>query len=261
MLAIEGLVRRFENCGNAGFAALGPVDLTIAEGELVALLGPSGSGKTTLLRLIAGLDRATAGRARFDARPIDGPRDEVAVVFQEPRLMPWLSVAGNVGFGLWDVPPRERAERVRAAIERVGLAGFADALPKQLSGGMAQRVALARALVTRPRLLLMDEPFSALDPLTRERQQDHLLDVLGRDRPTVLFITHDIDEAIALADRVVLMAGPPGRVALNQPVELARPRDRLGMPFQTLRHRLRVALDAVAHHAEPAHALQAAADI
>jgi sulfonate transport system ATP-binding protein len=260
MLAIEALVRRFDGDGG-GFAALGPIDLAVAEGELVAVLGPSGSGKTTLLRLIAGLDQATAGRVRFDGTPIDGPRDEVAVVFQEPRLMPWLTVARNVGFGLWDVPARPRAERVRAAIERVGLAAFAGALPKLLSGGMAQRVALARALVTRPRLLLMDEPFSALDPLTRERQQDHLIDVLGRDRPTVLFITHDIDEALALADRVVLMAGPPGRVVLNQPVALARPRDRLGVPFQDLRHRLRVALDAVAHHAEPAHALQEAADI
>jgi sulfonate transport system ATP-binding protein len=257
MLTAEGLVRRFAN----GFAALGPVDLALAEGELVAVLGPSGSGKSTLLRLLAGLDRPTGGRAVFDGRPIDGPRDEVAVVFQEPRLMPWLTVEGNVGFGLWDVPARERAARVRAAIERVGLGGFARALPKQLSGGMAQRTALARALVTRPNLLLMDEPFSALDPLTRERQQDHLLDVLGRDRPTVLFITHDIDEALALADRVALLAGPPGRVVLNQPVELARPRDRLGEGFQALRHRLRVALDAIARHAEPAHALLEAAEI
>src|SRR5215469_9538839 len=169
MLTVEGLTRRFDN----GFAALGPLDLALAEGELVAVLGPSGCGKSTLLRLLAGLDRPSGGRALFDGKLIDGPRDEVAVVFQEPRLMPWLTVAGNVGFGLWDVPARERAERVRAAIERVGLAGFTDALPKQLSGGMAQRVALARALVTRPRLLLMDEPFSALDPLTREAQQDH----------------------------------------------------------------------------------------
>jgi sulfonate transport system ATP-binding protein len=257
MLTVEGLTRRFEN----GFAALGPVDLALAAGELVAVLGPSGSGKSTLLRLLAGLDRPSGGRARFDGRPIDRPRDEVAVVFQEPRLMPWLTVAGNVGFGLWDTPAAERAARVRAAIDRVGLGAFAHALPKQLSGGMAQRTALARALVTRPKLLLMDEPFSALDPLTRETQQDHLLDVLGRDRPTVLFITHDIDEALALADRIVLLAGPPGRVALNQPVDLTRPRDRLGVPFQSLHHRLRVALDAVVHHADPSRALEAAAEI
>jgi sulfonate transport system ATP-binding protein len=257
MLAVEALVRRFEN----GFAALGPLDLVLADGELVAVLGPSGSGKSTLLRLLAGLDRPTGGRALFDGRPIDGPRDEVAVVFQEPRLMPWLTVEGNVGFGLWQLPARERTPRVRAAITRVGLDGFADALPKRLSGGMAQRVALARALVTRPKLLLMDEPFSALDPLTRERQQDHLLEVLGRDRPSVLFITHDIDEALALADRVVLLAGPPGRVALNQPVELARPRDRLSAAFQALHLRLRVALDAAARHAVPAHALEMAAEI
>lgn len=175
--------------------------------------------------------------------------------------MPWLTVAGNVGFGLWQLPGAARAERVRAAIDRVGLSSFAQSLPKQLSGGMAQRVALARALVTRPRLLLMDEPFSALDPLMRERQQDHLLDVLGRDRPTVLFITHDIDEALALADRIVLMAGPPGRIVLNQPVELARPRDRLGEAFQAWRHRLRLALDAVMHDAEPGRLLDAAAYI
>jgi sulfonate transport system ATP-binding protein len=257
MLTIEALTRRFEN----GFAALGPVDLAVAEGELVAVLGPSGSGKSTLLRLLAGLDAPTGGRAAFDGRVIAGPRDEVAVVFQEPRLMPWLTVAGNVGFGLWHVPARERSRRVADAIARVGLSAFAEALPKQLSGGMAQRVALARALVTRPKLLLMDEPFSALDPLTREGQQDHLLDVLGRDRPTVLFITHDIDEALALADRVVLMAGPPGRIVLNQPVDLARPRDRLGVPFQSLHHRLRVALDTVARHGEPSHALSHAAEI
>jgi sulfonate transport system ATP-binding protein len=257
MLTVEGLARRFEN----GFAALGPLDLALAEGELVAVLGPSGSGKSTLLRLLAGLDRPSAGRALFDGRPINGPRDEVAVVFQEPRLMPWLTVERNVGFGLWALAARERAERVRGALERVGLGAFARALPKQLSGGMAQRTALARALVTRPKLLLMDEPFSALDPLTRERQQDHLLDVLGRDRPTVLFITHDIDEALALADRIVLLAGPPGRVVLNQPVELARPRDRLGAGFQALHHRLRVALDAAARHGEPAYALEEAAEI
>jgi sulfonate transport system ATP-binding protein len=133
---------------------------------------------------------------------------------------------------------------VQAAVERVGLAAFARALPKQLSGGMAQRTALARALVTRPKLLLMDEPFSALDPLTRERQQDHLIDVLGRDHPTVLFITHDINEALALADRVVLLAGPPGHIVLDQPVDLPRPRDRLGEAFQVLHRQLRLALDA-----------------
>jgi sulfonate transport system ATP-binding protein len=257
MLTIEHLTRRFEN----GFAALGPVDLALAEGELVAVLGPSGSGKSTLLRLLAGLDAPSGGRAAFDGRVINGPRDEVAVVFQEPRLMPWLTVARNVGFGLWDLPAPERAARVDDALARVGLSAFAQALPKQLSGGMAQRTALARALVTRPKLLLMDEPFSALDPLTREAQQDHLLDVLGRDRPTVLFITHDIDEALALADRVVLMAGPPGRIVLNQPIDIARPRDRLGVPFQSLHHRLRVALDTVARHGEPAHALSHAAEI
>jgi sulfonate transport system ATP-binding protein len=242
VLAVEGLARCFED----GFAALGPVDLALAEGELVAVLGPSGAGKSTLLRLLAGLDRPTAGCAWFDGQPIDGPRDEVAVVFQEPRLMPWLSVEGNVGFALWQMPARERTARVQAAVERVGLAAFARALPKQLSGGMAQRTALARALVTRPKMLLMDEPFSALDPLTRERQQDHLIDVLGREHPTVLFITHDIDEALALADRVVLLAGPPGHIVLDQPVDLSRPRDRLGEAFQALHRRLRLALDAAA---------------
>jgi sulfonate transport system ATP-binding protein len=140
----------------------------------------------------------------------------------------------------------DRTARVQAAIERVGLAAFAGALPKQLSGGMAQRTALTRALVTRPKMLLMDEPFGALDPLTRERQQDHLIDVLGRDHPTVLFITHDIDEALALADRVALLAGPPGHIVLDQPVDLARPRDRLGEAFQALHRRLRFALDAAA---------------
>jgi sulfonate transport system ATP-binding protein len=171
----------------------------------------------------------------------------VAVVFQEPRLMPWLSVPGDVGFALWQMPARDRTTRVQAAVERVGLAAFARALPKQLSGGMAQRTALARALVTRPKLLLMDEPFGALDPLTRERQQDHLLDVLGREHPTVLFITHDIDEALALADRVVLLAGLPEHIMLDQPVDLERPRDRLGQAFQALHRRMRLALDAAVY--------------
>jgi sulfonate transport system ATP-binding protein len=205
---------------------LGGIELDVAPSEIVAVVGPSGCGKSTLLRLVAGLDTRYHGEIRVGEEIVCGPHPAVGLVFQEPRLFPWLDVADNVAFGL-----RERAsERSRAlvsdALEAVDLTAFASALPKELSGGMAQRVALARSLVTEPQVLLLDEPFSSLDAFTRMRLQDHLLAAWTRYRPTLVLVTHDLDEAVYLADHVVLLSERPGRVQDVLRVAPERPRDR-----------------------------------
>jgi len=168
----------------------------------------------------------------IDGEGVRGPRPEIGIVFQEPRLMPWLSVAGNVTFGLDGVKRARREALADAALAKVGLTRFAKALPRELSGGMAQRVALARALVTEPEILLLDEPFSALDAFTRIRLQDELLRLWAIDRPTLLFVTHDIDEALALADRVIVLRGHPGRIRRDDRIDLPRPRRRTEPAFQ-----------------------------
>ena len=228
MLEILDLTKRFAN----GVTALGPLDLFVGRGEIVGVVGTSGCGKSTLLRIIGGLEPATAGSVRIDGEPVRGPRPEIGIVFQEPRLMPWLSVAGNVTFGLDGVPRARRQALADAALAKVGLTRFAAALPRELSGGMAQRVALARALVTEPEILLLDEPFSALDAFTRIRLQDELLRLWAIDRPTLLFVTHDIDEALALADRVIVLRGHPGRIRRDDRIDLPRPRRRTEPAFQ-----------------------------
>lgn len=200
----------------AGHTVLQDVHLQLAEGEVVSLLGPSGCGKSTLLRIVAGLERDYSGQA------LRG-EGEVAFVFQEPRLMPWLTVAENIGFAddrAYDRP------RVAQLIREVGLEGFEQALPKQLSGGMAQRVAIARGLYSRPRVLLLDEPFSAVDAFTRMKLQDLLLALAARHGIALLLVTHDVDEALYLGDRVLVMGSRPGRVLETLEVPLARPRDR-----------------------------------
>ncbi|HXW31217.1 MAG TPA: ABC transporter ATP-binding protein [Xanthobacteraceae bacterium] len=223
--------------------ALEAVSLTVEPGAIVAIIGASGCGKSTLLRLVCGLDQPTEGAIRLDGTLIRAPHARIGIVFQEPRLLPWLSVAGNVGFGLRDRPAAERRARVRAALERVGLADKADAWPRELSGGQAQRVALARALVPRPDVLLLDEPFSALDAFTRVDLQEHLLDLWADRRPTLVLVTHDVDEAIALADRVVILSGRPGRVFAEIVTELPRPRDRHAAGFDLAKRRVLAALD------------------
>jgi len=228
MLEIIDLAKRFAN----GVAALGPLSLTIGQGEIVGLVGTSGCGKSTLLRIVGGLESASAGSVRIDGEPVRGPRPEIGIVFQEPRLMPWLTVAANVTFGLDGVPRARRDQLAEAALAKVGLTPFSAALPRELSGGMAQRVALARALVTQPEILLLDEPFSALDAFTRIRLQDELLRLWAIDRPTLLFVTHDIDEALALADRVIVLRGHPGRVRRDDRIDLPRPRHRTDPDFQ-----------------------------
>lgn len=200
----------------AGHTVLQDVHLQLAEGEVVSLLGPSGCGKSTLLRIVAGLERDYSGQA------LRG-EGEVAFVFQEPRLMPWLTVAENIGFAddrAYDRP------RVAQLIREVGLEGFEQALPKQLSGGMAQRVAIARGLYSRPRVLLLDEPFSAVDAFTRMKLQDLLLALATHHGIALLLVTHDVDEALYLGDRVLVMGSRPGRVLDTLEVPLARPRDR-----------------------------------
>ncbi|MFO1055905.1 MAG: ABC transporter ATP-binding protein [Dongiaceae bacterium] len=239
MLEITGVGKRFAN----GVAALDGIDLAVERGAIVGLVGTSGCGKSTLLRLVGGLDRPSAGRVLLDGTPVQGPRPEVGIVFQEPRLMPWLDVAGNVRFGLDGLPRATRDALAAAALAKVGLTRFAAALPRELSGGMAQRVALARALVTQPQLLLLDEPFSALDAFIRLRLQDELLKLWAIDRPTLLFVTHDIEEALALADRVVVLRGHPGRVHRDYRIELPRPRRRTEAAFQRWKERLLDDLD------------------
>jgi sulfonate transport system ATP-binding protein len=214
--------KSFMTSGNE-LSVLEAVQLEVAAGEFVALLGPSGCGKSTLLRLVAGLDRPTIGEARIDGRPVVETDPRCALMFQEPRLFPWKTIAANVTVGARRLAQPPAAE---AFLKLVGLEGFAQAYPYQLSGGMAQRAALARALIGRPELLLLDEPFGALDALTRMQMQDLLAAARRSAAATVLMVTHDVDEALYLADRIVVMSPRPGRIVEIVRVPLAHPRDR-----------------------------------
>jgi NitT/TauT family transport system ATP-binding protein len=206
--------------------ALRDVNLTIRDNEFVTILGPSGCGKTTLLRCIAGLTGYDGGEVLIDGRRVQGPGPDRAMVFQSFALMPWASVLDNVMFGLEvrGVPRNERRTRAEALIAKVGLRGFEKRYPRQLSGGMQQRVGLARALAVQPQILLMDEPFSALDEQTRRFMQEELLRIWEIDRTTVVFVTHSIEEAVLLGDRVILLGPRPGRVREVVGVPLTRPR-------------------------------------
>jgi NitT/TauT family transport system ATP-binding protein len=206
--------------------ALDGVDLTVEAGQIVALIGPNGSGKSTLLRVVAGLLAPDRGTALVDDEPILGPDPRIGLVFQEPRLLPWRSTARNIAYPMelagW--PPATLAARLKELLHIVGLEASADSVPSELSGGMRQRAALARTLALQPEVLLMDEPFSALDELTRERFNVELLRLWQRTRTTILVVTHSIQEAIFLGDRVVVLSERPGHVVADLPVELARPR-------------------------------------
>lgn len=239
MLALENVGKTYPN----GVRALGGISISVVEGEILAVVGGSGCGKSTMLRVVSGLERPTHGRVVLDGTEISAPHEKIGIVFQEPRLLPWLSVADNVGFGLADRPKRERDARVAAQLDRVGLADKATVWPRELSGGQAQRVAIARALVTRPEVLLLDEPFSALDAFTRIDLQDHLLDLWADRKPTLIVVTHDVDEAIVLADRVVIMRPRPGQILDEITTGLPRPRDRQSATFDFAKRRVLAALD------------------
>jgi sulfonate transport system ATP-binding protein len=234
VLEISGLSKRYPN----GLLALSGIGLNVGVGEIVGIVGGSGCGKSTLLRLISGLETPTAGSIVLNGEPIRTPREEIGFVFQEPRLMPWLTIRRNVAFGIRHLPEAEQKSRVEEALKRVGLTKFADNWPRELSGGMAQRAALARALVGRPSVLLLDEPFSALDALTRYDLQDHLLDLWSYDRPTMILVTHDIEEALILSDRVIVMEPQPGRILTEVTPGLSRPRLRGDPEFDAWKRRL-----------------------
>jgi ABC-type nitrate/sulfonate/bicarbonate transport system ATPase subunit len=219
--------------------ALQETDLTVGAGELISLIGPSGCGKSTLLRLIAGLETPTAGDLWVENERIEGPSAERGLVFQDPNLFPWLTVRGNIQAGLVarGVVKEKRAE-VDEFMRLVGLESFANAYPHHLSGGMAQRVALARALINHPKVLLLDEPLGALDAFTRMRMQDEVLRLWKARGTTMLLVTHEIDEAIYMSDRIAIMSQRPGRIEQIIPVELERPRDRSSEEFLRLRGRI-----------------------
>jgi sulfonate transport system ATP-binding protein len=220
--------------------ALCHLDLSIQQGECVTLLGPSGCGKSTLLRVIAGLVDGYDGEVNVEGKPITGTGAERAMVFQDHRLFPWLTALQNVRIALDNSPvgASEKSEQALEHLRLVGLQGFEHAYPGQLSGGMAQRVAIARALVSRPRILLLDEPFGALDAITRAHMQSELARIWQREHITMIFVTHDVDEAIYLGDRVVVMAGRPGRIRTQFPVDIDRPRRRTDPAFNLLKEQI-----------------------
>jgi|SRR5687768_1529979 ABC-type nitrate/sulfonate/bicarbonate transport system ATPase subunit len=230
MIRVKALSKEFGTVdnGNAAVLALSDIDFEVRDNEFVTVIGPSGCGKTTLLRIIAGLIPYQQGEVSIDSRPVTGPGPERAVVFQNFALMPWADVLGNVTFGLEvrGVAKGESEGRARELIKVVGLEGFERRLPKELSGGMQQRVGLARALAVNPQILLMDEPFGALDEQTRRLLQEQLLQLWERERKTVVFITHSMEEAVMLGDRVMLMTPRPGKVKEMIDVPLNRPRSR-----------------------------------
>ena len=249
-ISVRHVHREFDN----GFVALGDVSLDVEANEFVTIVGPSGCGKSTLLNILAGLDEPSSGDALVDGLAVTGPGPERGVIFQQYALFPWLTVRQNVEFGLRTarVGKSERRERAAHYIELVGLTAFADELPKTLSGGMKQRCAIARAYAVNPEILLMDEPFGAVDALTRVRLQEQLLATWSSERRTVVFITHDVDEAVFLANRVVVMAAGPGRIQEIVDVELPHPRTeevRLSPEFTALRNRVWA---AVYHQGAPA---------
>ncbi|MFO1540692.1 MAG: ABC transporter ATP-binding protein [Chloroflexota bacterium] len=254
LLAVDGVMKVVP--GRTPVTALTRIDLEIGENAFVSIVGTSGCGKSTLLGIVAGLVEPTRGIVRVDGRPIDGPGRDRGVVFQAYTLLPWLTARENIEFAL----KGERmgaAERRRVADEHlalVGLEGFADRLPRELSGGMKQRVAIARALCYRPRILLMDEPFGALDAQTRMLMQELLLRIWEAHRMTVLFVTHDVEEAVTLSDRVLVLSNRPGRVKEDIPIDLPRPRSLAQQEtpaFLALRHRILASIREEAVAMEP----------
>ncbi|HEY8565873.1 MAG TPA: ABC transporter ATP-binding protein [Beijerinckiaceae bacterium] len=258
-LLIDGVSRTFPGVhGGTPTRALEPTHLGVAENDFLTILGPSGCGKSTLLRIVAGLDRPSAGRVLLDGRAVTRPGPDRGMVFQSYTLFPWLTVAENIAFGLNEkrVPIKRQREIVAAYVEKVGLKGFEKHYPKQLSGGMQQRTAIARALANDPEILLLDEPFGALDNQTRALMQELLLGIWERERKTVLFVTHDIEEAIFLASRVIVMSARPGRIKADIAVDLPHPRHyrmKTSPAFSELKARLTEEIRVEAVLADAAH--------
>lgn len=256
-LQIGHVSKTFRVDGRA-LQALDDIELALAPGEFITIVGASGCGKSTLLRIVAGLETSFRGEVLHNGRPVTGPSLERGIVFQEPRLFPWLTVEQNVALGLENAPLDSAAKRKVTAehIALVGLAGFEKAYPRQLSGGMAQRAAIARSLVNCPGLLLLDEPFGALDALTRAHLHTELQRIWKHERITAVLVTHDVDEAVLLGDRVVVMAPRPGRIAHIFTVGVARPRDRKDGALLRLRNDVLDALEKTqngdAHDPAPA---------
>ncbi len=239
LLTIRNLSKLYMANGKE-LEALKDINLEISENEFICFVGPSGCGKTTLLRIIAGLEEPSAGGVFLNSEQIKGPGPERGMVFQEYSLFPWRTVIENVAFGpeLMGMPKQERYEKAKQYIEMVGLQRFESRYPHELSGGMKQRVAIARALVNNPRALLMDEPFGALDAQTRNIMQSELLKIWGDERKTVVFVTHSVDEAIYLADRIVIMSARPGKIKDVIDVDLPRPRNRTSSEVNRIRDRV-----------------------
>ncbi|MEA2944785.1 MAG: NitT/TauT family transport system ATP-binding protein [Alphaproteobacteria bacterium] len=248
LISARGLSKTYASDRSGSIVALSDVNFDIADGEFISLVGPSGCGKSTLLRLLAGLLPSTTGSLHIGDKPLRGPGRESAVVFQSPVLLPWRTIVQNVLLPIEfrRLPIEEFRPKAIDLLAMVGLADFADRFPHELSGGMQQRAAIVRALVQNPRLLLMDEPFGALDAMTRERLQDELVDIWTRTGLTVLFVTHAIDEAIFLADRVVVMSPGPGRIDNEFAIDLPRPRDIASPEFNEWRRVLSSQLHS--HH-------------
>lgn len=244
----KGFRARASSADPERLIALSDVNLHVDPHQFVAVVGPSGCGKTTLLRIIAGLTKPDTGEVRVSGSVVSGPGPDRAVVFQHAALLPWLDVISNIAFGLKlrGVPAAERRERATALARLVGLSGFGHLIPKELSGGMQQRVGIARALAVDPEILLMDEPFSSLDEISRRRMQGELLRIWSTSRKTALFVTHSVDEAVILSDRVIIMGALPGRVLDDVTVDLPRPRsisaDESGR-FMAIRNHIWSALD------------------
>lgn len=226
MITIENVNHRYISEGRGETVALQDVNLTIEKNKFITVIGPSGCGKTTLMRAVGGLVVPSSGTIAIDGRQVKGPHQQAAIVFQDFALLPWETVIKNVAFGLelQGVGKAERLKKARHYIEKVGLSGFEDKYPRELSGGMQQRVGLARALAVESPIMLMDEPFGALDQQTRRYMQEELLDIWQQDQRTVIFVTHDMEEAVLLGDRIVLMSARPGKIEEVIDVDLPRPR-------------------------------------
>jgi NitT/TauT family transport system ATP-binding protein len=251
IIEIRNVTKTFQLQGQT-IHALKDASLSIRKGEFVTLIGASGCGKSTLLRIIAGFEKPSAGEALMWGKPICEPEPQRGMVFQDYALFPWLSVRDNIAFGptARGVPKAQARKTVERFVDMVGLGRFADAYPHQLSGGMRQRVAIARVLANDAEVVLMDEPFGALDAMTRERLQEELLDIWAKTNLTVVFVTHAIEEAIFLADRVVVMTPGPGRIESDNPMALARPRDIASPEFNDVRRALAGKLHS--HHGRKA---------